>query len=99
MFLLKTVVFFFALNLASSQQLAEFLCCIPNQAALGAAQDTVHSVCSLVFCISLRLKGEENARRHYLFNSEATPYNYVTFLTRKHNYTAPEENPLSLKKN
>lgn len=98
MLLLKTVVFLFALNLASSPQLAEFLCCIPNQAAVGAAQDTVHSVCSLVFCISLRLEGEENARRHYLFDSEVTRYHYDTFLTCKHNYTAPGENPLSLKK-
>ena len=98
-FLLKTVVFLFALNLACSQQLAEFLCSIPNQAALSAAQDTVHSICSLVFCISLRLlKGEEKAQRRYLFNSEATRYHCVTFLTRKHHYTAPGENPLSLKK-
>lgn len=61
-FLFKIVVFVFALNLASFQQLGEFLCSIPNQAALSAAQDTVHSICSLVFCISLRLlKGEEKA--------------------------------------
>ena len=98
-FLLKTVVFLFALNLASSQQLAEFLCSIPNWAARGAAQDTVYSICSLVFCIPLRLlKGEEKAQRCYLFNSEATRYHCITFLTCKHHYRAPGENLLSLKK-
>lgn len=97
--LLKNVVFLFALNLASPQQLAEFLCSIPNQAALSAAQDTVHSICSLVFCISLRLlNGEEEAQRRYLFNSKATRYHCVTFLTCKHYYIAPGDYLLSLKK-
>lgn len=53
-FLLKTV-FLFVLNLTSSQQLAELLCSIPSQAALSAAQNTVCSICCMVFCISLRL--------------------------------------------
>lgn len=79
------------LSLASFQQLAELLCSIPNQAVPSAAWDTVHSICSLVFCISLRLfKGEAKAQRRYLFNLEATRYHSVTLLTCTHHDTARE---------
>lgn len=79
------------LSLASSQQLAELLCSIPNQAVMSAAWDTVHSTCSLVFCISLRLfKGKAKAQRRYLFDSEATRYHCVTLPTHKHHDTAQE---------